>query len=188
MILSMKFQIQLMTMGFMVGIIGAFAYDVLRIQRKYIRHSDFAKGFEDLMFWIVYGFGVFLFCLRVNYGEIRPFFLCCLFIAMIVYYFFVSNIVWNITIPVLDTIIGFLKKILQVLSLPFVFILRQTMFFLKFIFKICENSLQIKMKYEKIKGRFVRPYFRGGLNGKKEENRKSKKVLSKTAKEKNKRS
>ena len=91
MILSMNFQIQLACVGFFLGTVGAFVYDVIRIIRLYIIHSKFVEYLEDYLFWIIYGFVVFLCCLKVNYGEIRPFFLVSLFLAMIIYYFFATH-------------------------------------------------------------------------------------------------
>ena len=91
MILSMNFQIQLACVGFFLGVVGAFVYDIIRIIRLYIVHSKFVEYLEDYLFWVIYGLAVFLCCLKVNYGEIRPFFLVSLFLAMIIYYFFVVN-------------------------------------------------------------------------------------------------
>lgn len=79
MILSMNFQIQLACVGFFLGVVGAFVYDIIRIIRLYIVHSKFVEYLEDYLFWVIYGLAVFLCCLKVNYGEIRPFFLVSLF-------------------------------------------------------------------------------------------------------------
>ena len=91
MILSMNFQIQLACVGFFLGVVGAFVYDIIRIIRLYIVHSKFVEYLEDYLFWVIYGLVVFLCCLKVNYGEIRPFFLVSLFLAMIIYYFFATH-------------------------------------------------------------------------------------------------
>ena len=178
MILSMNFQIQLACVGFFLGTVGAFVYDVIRIIRLYIIHSKFVEYLEDYLFWIIYGFVVFLCCLKVNYGEIRPFFLVSLFLAMIIYYFFVANLIHSLMIPLIDFILKMLKIVLGILALPITFLISIIKRLLKFVYVFCENTLQISKKCEKIKRKLISPYFRSVLNEKKK-NGKDKKNFSK---------
>ena len=134
MILSMNFQIQLACVGFFLGTVGAFVYDVIRIIRLYIIHSKFVEYLEDYLFWIIYGFVVFLCCLKVNYGEIRPFFLVSLFLAMIIYYFFVANLIHSLMIPLIDFILKMLKMVLGILALPITFLISIIKRLLKFVY------------------------------------------------------
>lgn len=178
MILSMNFQIQLACVGFFLGTVGAFVYDVIRIIRLYIVHSKFVEYLEDYLFWIIYGFVVFLCCLKVNYGEIRPFFLVSLLLAMIIYYFFVANLIHSLMIPLIDFILKMLKMVLGILALPITFLTSIIKRLLKFVYVFCENTLQISKKCEKIKRKLISPYFRSVLNEKKK-NGKDKKNFSK---------
>ena len=151
MILSMNFQIQLACVGFFLGVVGAFVYDIIRIIRLYIVHSKFVEYLEDYLFWVIYGLAVFLCCLKVNYGEIRPFFLVSLFLAMIIYYFFVANIIHSLIIPLIDLILKILKMVLNILALPITFLAGILERMLKFVYVFCENNLKISKKCEKIK-------------------------------------
>lgn len=167
MILSMNFQIQLACVGFFLGTVGAFVYDIMRIIRLYISHSKFIEYLEDYLFWVVYGLVVFLCCLKVNYGEIRPFFLVSLFLAMIIYYFFVASIIHSFMIPLIDLILKIIKTVLNFLALPIIFLAKVLKRMLKFVYIFCENNLKISKKYEKIKRKLISPYFRSVLNEKK---------------------
>ncbi len=167
MILSMNFQIQLACVGFFLGVVGAFVYDIIRIIRLYIVHSKFVEYLEDYLFWVIYGLVVFLCCLKVNYGEIRPFFLVSLFLAMIIYYFFVANIVHSLMIPLIDLILKMLKIVLNILALPITFSTGILKRMLKFVYVFCENNLKISKKCEKIKRKLISQYFRSDLNQKK---------------------
>ena len=167
MILSMNFQIQMACVGFFLGVVGAFVYDIIRIIRLYIVHSKFVEYLEDYLFWVIYGLAVFLCCLKVNYGEIRPFFLVSLFLAMVIYYFFVANIIHSLIIPLIDLILKILKMVLNILALPITFLAGILERMLKFVYVFCENNLKIFKKCEKIKRKLISPYFRSVLNEKK---------------------
>lgn len=149
MILSMNFQIQLACVGFFLGIIGAFVYDIIRIIRLYIVHSKLIEYFEDYIFWVVYGFAVFFSCLKVNYGEIRPFFLFSLFLAMVLYYFFVANIIHSFFMPLINIFCNIIHRILIFLALPITFFAKNIKILLKHFNKFYEKSCKLKKNMRK---------------------------------------
>ncbi|WP_343207963.1 spore cortex biosynthesis protein YabQ [Anaerolentibacter hominis] len=68
------------------GIILSVAYDLLRIFRHLIHHSNFLTGVEDLLFWIVSGCLVFRMIYLENNGEIRAFAFIGLLIGALCYF------------------------------------------------------------------------------------------------------
>ncbi len=53
------------------GVCMAFAYDILRLLRRLVRHGRFAVDVEDLLYWIVCFFASFTILYYANNGVIR---------------------------------------------------------------------------------------------------------------------
>ena len=112
MILPVYEQLRLFFITILYGLCLGFFYDVLRFFRKMIYHNSVLNQLEDIIFWIVASFGMFLLLLVENYGEVRLFMLVGAFGGVCVYFFIIS--------PVLEILVGPIikirKKVLKKLS------------------------------------------------------------------------
>lgn len=108
MILSYGYQARLFLTTIAVGALLGFAYDVFRIFRKMIPHSNFFIQLEDAVYWLSVILTMFLFMLHENYGEIRFFSIIGAFLGMIFYFLTVSRVV----ILVSSTVISFAKRVI----------------------------------------------------------------------------
>lgn len=68
---------------------------------------------------------------------------------MIIYYFFVANIVHSLIIPLIDLILKILKMVLNILALPITFLAGILKRMLKFVYVFCENNLKISKNVRK---------------------------------------
>lgn len=56
-----------------MGIFITFVYDLLRIMRRVLRHSNFFVSLEDLLFWIFCALSVFALMYNMGNGNLRWF-------------------------------------------------------------------------------------------------------------------
>lgn len=99
--------------AFLTGAFLLFVYDLLRIIRKILPHKMWLVGAEDLIFWI--GGAVLLFAMlyRENSGYIRGFVIGGVLTGMLLYNLLLSARFVSVSVFLL-------KKILFVVSRPFV--------------------------------------------------------------------
>lgn len=108
MILSMSDQASLFLTTIIIGICIAFVYDWIRVLRNIIRHPNFIMQLEDGLYWISVSLFIFFIMLNKNYGEIRAFSICGVFLGMIIYFFTISYYFMKFSL----SIVNFLKKII----------------------------------------------------------------------------
>lgn len=88
-----------------IGIVLLILYDVLRIFRGVIPHSDFWIATQDLCYWILSALYIFVKMYQENHGLIRCFVFAGILLGMLCYHntvspFFVSFFVRILKIPV----------------------------------------------------------------------------------------
>ena len=110
MILSMTGQAWLFLSAVLTGAAIGLLYDVFRIFRRTARHSGFAVQLEDFFFWVAATGLTFYYMLRVNYGEIRPFYILGVAIGAVLYFVTVSRFV----IMVFVAVINYMKRVVLV--------------------------------------------------------------------------
>ena len=125
--------------GFLLGLL----YDVFRIFRMAFFKQKAVVFIQDVLYFAVCGCLTFLFCLTMNYGEIRGYVLLGEVLGWIVYYFSLGAMVFQAS----SAIVGVLHKVIQfillALSAPFLFVFhvfrKTTGFFAGFLKKTAEK-------------------------------------------------
>lgn len=131
--------------GFIIGAL----FDVFRILRKSFKTSDFITYLEDILFWVLTGFLIIYNIWYFNDGEIRLFMFLGLIMGILIYLLLLSKFF----IILMTFIIDIIKKMLQILQVPFKPIIK---FCKKIIYnisktvKMIENSIKLKIKRGKI--------------------------------------
>jgi spore cortex biosynthesis protein YabQ len=97
------------------GIIIGLLFDFFRISRKVFNTSDIVTYIEDILFWILAGatmlYSIFVF----NNGVLRLFMFLGIILGTLIYMVFISSYVIKINVK----IINILKKILEIIIIPF---------------------------------------------------------------------
>ena len=131
-----------------MGVIITFVYDWLLILRKLIKHNTFWVSFEDFLFWIACGLGVFYMLYRENNGVLRWFTVLGAMIGMICYKCLVSKIFINIMSTVIYKIMWLLFHIIQIVVKPLKWLISKVtklIIFLKKKIKKCHNFIKNKL-------------------------------------------
>lgn len=116
-----------------------FVYDVFRIIRRLIPHSNIWIGIEDICYWILCTVAVFLLLYRKNDGMLRAF--CFLGIALggSIYAFLLSRYILKICVTVFGAILSIFGKVWKFISDPFRKIgKKMTVFLRKRLKKLCK--------------------------------------------------
>lgn len=126
---------QLVIFGWAIlfGFMLCLSYDILRAIRRVIPHHKTAVGIEDLIFWIIAGFGLFFYIFYSNNGAMRAFILIGILIGGILYLTILSSwILYFMTKVFQFILIGFIK--------PILILLKQIQNFFKIIHKGLKKS------------------------------------------------
>ena len=126
------------------GMILGIIFDIFRILRKSFKTSDIVTNIEDIIFGLITGgillTSIFLF----NNGELRLYLFLGIAFGIFLYMLLISKYFININV----TIINFIKKIITLITKPFIILLK---FIKKLFFKpisfICIN---LKLLFKKI--------------------------------------
>ena len=110
----------------LMGIFITFIYDLLRIFRRVVPHRNFFVSAEDLFFWIYCGGEVFLLMYHESDGTLRWFAVMGALAGMYLYMKLVSPFLVEYASLGFVKILGFLKKVLQLLLKPVRFLLGKT--------------------------------------------------------------
>lgn len=130
------------------GMILGVVFDVFRILRKSFKTSDIITNIQDILFGIITGIillsSIFLF----NKGELRLYLFLGIAFGIIIYMLSISKYFIKLNV----TIINFIKKIIILITKPFIILLK---FIKKLFFKpisfICIN---LKLLFNKIFNNF----------------------------------
>lgn len=98
---------------FLLGVVLAGSYDLLRLWRGIVPHNTFWVNVTDLFYWLYVAVVVFVGLNKKNDGRLRGFIFGALLVGMILWYVTVSK---NIT----PRLIMILQKVRNILLSPFV--------------------------------------------------------------------
>lgn len=141
--MSMSFQATLFLTTVIMGIIVGFIYDWFRVFRRIIKHSNIFIQIEDCIYWIFVSIATFVIMLNKNYGEIRAFLICGVFIGMVIYFNTISILFMKVSMAVVKTIKKVLVLFFNILITPF-----------KLLFKLLSFPANL------VKGFFVNTYLK----------------------------
>lgn len=74
-------------LSLLTGIVLLFLYDFFRILRLLVPHKKWLVFWEDYLFWLLAGVGVFVMIYQVNNGTIRGFSLLAILLGMLLYHY-----------------------------------------------------------------------------------------------------
>jgi len=123
------------------GIFLSIIFDIFRILRRTIKTSDFVTNIEDILFGIITGIIVLLSIFLFNNGELRLYIFIGIAIGIIFYMLCISKYFIKLNV----TIINFIKKIIILLTKPFIILFK----FIKNIFLKPISFIVINIKHFK---------------------------------------
>ena len=130
--------------GMVLGII----FDIFRILRKSFKTSDIITNIEDIIFGITTGIILLMSIFLFNNGELRLFVFIGIIFGIIIYMLIISKYFIKLNVA----IINFIKKIIILLTKPFIILLKLIKrIFLRPISFICIN---LKLLFKKILKKF----------------------------------
>ena len=130
------------------GMILGIVFDVFRILRKSFKTSDIVTNIEDIIFGITTGIILLLSIFLFNNGELRLFVFIGIIFGIIIYMLIISKYFIKLNVA----IINFIKKIIILLTKPFIILLKLIKrIFLRPISFICIN---FKLLFKKILKKF----------------------------------
>lgn len=134
-------ELQVVVTSFFCGALITVVYDMLRIFRRGIYHSNFWIGVEDLLFWLWTALWTFGVLYRENDGNLRLYTMLSMAVGMILYHKTISEPLVTFLGKVLRLIVLFLRK-------PF-FLVKRTIGFLGKKLKKCLSGIIMKIKQGK---------------------------------------
>lgn len=155
MILSLNTQAVLFLTTVAIGVSIGFLFDIFRIFRMAIPHSRLMIQLEDTVYWIIAILFAFLVMLHKNYGEIRFFSICGMFLGSLVYFLTVSRLLLLISDRIIAAVKYCIQLLLQILWTPFhlLFLLfrKPVERLYYFVFGFWKKILHFIKRYVKIK-------------------------------------
>ena len=130
------------------GMVLGIVFDVFRILRKSFKTSDIVTNIEDIIFGIATGTILLISIFLFNNGELRLFVFIGIIFGIISYMLLISKYFIKLNVA----IINFIKKIIILLTKPFIILLKLIKrIFLRPISFICIN---LKLLFKKILKKF----------------------------------
>ena len=127
-------QLQLFFIFLINGLLIALLFDFFRILRKAMKTADFITYIEDALFWILTGFIILYSIFTYNNGEIRLFMFMAIILSILIYLAFISKMILNISLGIINVIKKILSTIFSIIKIPF-------HFFMKMIKKLFLNPI-----------------------------------------------
>lgn len=150
MILSFTYQWKLFLLTIVLGLLSAFIYHIYYILCKTTKINKIIKGLADIVYWFLFALALFLFMLKFNSGEVRPFAVAGSAFGMLIYYTLVKKTMDKLIFPLFDFIKSFLLLILTIITTPFRLILYPIIRILHTLQFFMKKHLKKYVKYEKI--------------------------------------
>jgi spore cortex biosynthesis protein YabQ len=101
-----------------LGAVSGAVFDVFRIIRRIVRHSDFLTQIEDLLYWLFVSVLIFYFILHHNSGEVRIYAIIGVFSGMCLYFLTLSRLVVKLSLFVIGIIKKIIAMTIRILLLP----------------------------------------------------------------------
>lgn len=102
----------------LIGVIMGMLYDLIRIFRKIIPHSNWIVQIEDTIYWIICALIGFAILYMHNYGQIRFFVFIGIILGSIFYLCTFSIIFMKFATWLIDVIKHIIRTLIHILSIP----------------------------------------------------------------------
>lgn len=142
----------MLAVSLMGGMLLGFIWDIYRLIRHYIKLGHAGTAIGDVVYWIISIYIGVQIIFDLSYGNVRFFILMGFMFGALLYFYGISRYILKALIFVLDTIIKFVKKVINILIGPIKFIAFQILKSLKIILN------PLKIKYEKTKNTAKKRY------------------------------
>ena len=106
------FQFKTLVVFLITGLAIGFLFDFFRIQRKIIKTNNIITYIQDSLFWAISGLILIIIIMNFTDGEIRSYMILGFIIGIIIYFYFFSKLIRNISVKIIKYIIKVLKIIL----------------------------------------------------------------------------
>lgn len=116
---SVPMEIQFFLFSVLAGIISALLYDIFRISRRIVRACDAVINAEDILFFIIAAFFVFVAAYLKNSGEIRWQSFIGFALGIVLYIIIVRNRLLNFSTIIIKFIVKIIGIVISVLLFPF---------------------------------------------------------------------
>lgn len=100
------------------GMAIALVYDIFRIFRKAIRTGSLVTYAQDLLYWLIVAFIMFLTIYYSNDGELRAYLFIGAFIGVVLYALLFSRVVMGSSLFIIKTVAYVIKALLFIISYP----------------------------------------------------------------------
>lgn len=144
----------MLIVSIMGGMLLGLIWDIYRLIRHYFKFGFFGTFLGDLAYWIVsVAFSIQLIN-DISYGNLRFFLLVGFISGAFLYFITISNYILKAFIFVIDTIIKFIKKIIDFLVYPFTLLRNKIINILrpvKIKIEIRKNKAKRQWKFYKYK-------------------------------------
>lgn len=126
----------------LIGAILGVVFDIFRILRRTVKTSDIMTNIQDILFGFITGSIILISIFFLNNGELRLFLFIGMIVGTTIYMLFVSKYFINLNVA----IINFIKKIIILITKPFIIILKfiKKVFFKPFSFIFINIKLILK--------------------------------------------
>lgn len=133
-----------------LGLLLAFLYHIFYILSKTTKLKKIIKGIFDIIYWSLFALILFLFMLKFNSGEVRPFAVLGSILGMIIYYAAIKNIMDTLIFYIFKYIKIIFLLLLTIISTPFKLVLYPFFKIYNTIAFFLKKHLKKYVKYEKI--------------------------------------
>lgn len=111
-------QVSFFIWSFISGCFIAFFYDMLRVQRKVFKISDFLVILTDILFLLVSGLVIFFIAYFKNNSEMRFFEFIGVFLGILVYILIFKNRFLDFSVRISNMFIKVFVRIIKTISYP----------------------------------------------------------------------
>ena len=121
-----------------IGLCAGAVYDIFRLLRIYIAHSNAVIHIQDFLYWLFVAVSMFYIFLNHHYGEIRWFCFLGVAVGMALYFALLSVFIMRISKIIINLFLKIMQRICRILGIP-----------VKLLYKLLEpfvNSLFIFLK------------------------------------------
>jgi len=140
--MSIHEQTMLFLSTILAGVGMAVIYDMFRIFRKMVKHSNTLVYLEDAAYWIIVSILMFYFMLSQNYGEIRIFTIIGAAIGAVLYIATLSPFIIKFSVIIIDFIIRIIATAVKIILAPIKLLVKIISLPIKFIKNLLKKPLQ----------------------------------------------
>ncbi len=116
---DVKYEFYIILYAILLGMAGAFVYDVLRIFRRVLKRGVFLTGLGDILYWCLMAVITFIYLYQVNGGVVRFYIIVLIFLGMIMWEVAIGRYMVQFVSKILKKILKIAHKYLKKLIKPF---------------------------------------------------------------------